>query len=348
LKGKLGFVRPFAATIRDIFIDAQGGSLAFESVARVEITSCLGSGMAKETFIRLTEVERSIIDKNQFRLRRADAKPSTEIVFKDDAKYAKLYRKSGDIAFRNEAQELITDLASAPVGERKEFSNRIVFNLRGAADALSSRETAAYQRLAKVVASEELDPTLVKAALGELELTAVDATTGSLITYSELQGSHSLIDNQLSGTVSFGGLPSENPLNADELAKLDSIIKTGAIVFDGQGEFTLRGNQLTQATLGEELAKAVREIVKKNQGTVPAFRNAKWTDNTFSDSKQAITAVRFGLTSNHFEAGENLIGFGVCFTGTYAANQAAGKQSLWNHVSPTPPQVAANASLAIV
>jgi hypothetical protein len=123
------------------------------------------------------------------------------------------------------------------------------------------------------------------------------------------------------------GTDSHKPLNTDEMAKVTGKARANSLQFSpDKGILQLRGNRFVQVLFGDDMLKAIRNLVGNELKLAGLFRAAYIDNNFFGAFNNELAAFHLTLTANSFlpPTLQGDLGFAVMHRAAFVGNLGPG------------------------
>jgi hypothetical protein len=172
---------------------------------------------------------------------------------------------------------------------------------------LSFSELTAYSLLEDALASQSPTAETLNEALNEIRSAAIKARPSTAIVVrsafpatAEEQAWVLIADNQISGTLSFYGLPG-GPLPPDIINRLVALMKSGEKRITGTtGTLRVSGNKLVRVALGNEILAKIPPLITTNSNIPNVFGSCLLTENIIEGAPNELISYHSNLSSNDF------------------------------------------------
>ncbi len=351
IEGKPVALRNFNSfVLRDVDVTlADGLTLALMQCGHVEVSGCHLSGITeKAPLVFVSQPDRLSFRANVMAATMKGAEFTPGRVFTTDP-LLKLFRAADRREFSQHLPEVAQKLAAMSPAEKKDFVAQTTTMVRQLTARISPTELASYTKLLRAVAVDRADAKAVADRLRDIRAGALRAVPGVALAIGGDAADTTICDNDISGVVSFFGIPGNQGLNADELKLLSVRVNEGLLNNpDSSGVLQFHTNRVSRLTLGDEMIQRLKEAARATGGAaVPGtFTEAFLSRNVIEQGANLFIAKTAAFTANRFE--EARIDVANVFTDAaiYVGNAASNDVRLFNFSRVF--QVTANLMINIV
>jgi hypothetical protein len=289
-------------------------------------------------------------------------------VFEGFTVLEELFKDLSPGRFRRAAPRAAEAVNALPPQAKAQLAAAIAERLTPFNKVLSLGETVAYTKLTLQLSAQSPDPNITADHLEDIRKASVRAVAGTALVLLNPGGETLpqtiltldeddfvlLEDNEITGAVSLYGFPGESSLNADELKRLEALLKENQLLMLGlMGHFQLRGNRLTRLVPGENVVQALEKAIQGDGGSrvfYSLFGSCLLSDNLFDGSRSLLVGQHVSLGTNVFSFTADpipqgtpavgpppqLAGTAVSRAAAYVGNHGRGQgRTLWQDISRT-------------